>query len=218
MLVNMSYSLRFNLWKRSKDTITLCSRRYSVAAQGHSSDSATSFPSCGSELDHTSPSSKNNFTRNTELYKKHDEILSNMPLSSTRKGVLSVPDRIAALKDTDAYCLQLSQFAGMNMPYGKVPQANTLNVITKISGHPCIITANNGSFKGGTMYPITVKKSLRSHQIAEQNRIPCIYLVDSGGAYLPLQVSEYPFNFLQRRITTVWLIALQYIKQCLYSV
>ena len=155
-----------------------------------STDAATSFPLCGSELDYTLQSCKNNLARNTELYKKHDEMLSSMPLASTRKGVLSVPDRIAALKDKDAYFLQLSEFAGMKMPYDKVPHANTLNVITKISGHPCFIIASNGSFKGGTIYPITVKKSLRSHEIAQRNRIPCVHLVDSGGAYLPLQVSR----------------------------
>jgi len=97
-----------------------------------------------------------------------------MPLSLTRKGVLSVPDRIAALKDTNAaqYSLQLLQFAGMNMPYDRVPQANMLNVITQISGHPCIITANNGSFKGGTMSPHHGEEvSAIPSKFAEQNAL-----------------------------------------------
>ena len=113
-----------------------------------------------------------------------------MPVQSTREGVFSVYDRIAALKDKDDdnYCLELSEFAGFKMPYGSVPRGNSVIVITRVSGNPCIIIANNGSFKGGTVYPVTVKKSLRTQEIAQRNRIPCIYLVDSGGAFLPLQV------------------------------
>ena len=188
--INMLYSLRCKLWsRRSRDLITCCCRRYSEAHSSRpSTDPSTLFPVCGSELDYNLPSCKNNLIHNTELYNKHDEMLSSMPLASTRKGVLSVPDRIAALKDKDACCLQLSEFAGIKMPYDKVPHANTLNIVTKISGHPCVIIASNGSFKGGTVYPITVKKSLRSQEIAQQNRLPCVNLVDSGGAYLPLQV------------------------------
>lgn len=148
------------------------------------------YHSNGREVNYNSPEGKNNITHNTKLYKKHEELLSNMPMDSTREGVLGVYDRITALKDEDDdnYCLELSGFAGFKMPYGNVPCGNTVTMITRVSGNPCIITANNGSFKGGTMYPVSVKKNLRAQDIAQRNRIPCIYLVDSGGAYLPLQV------------------------------
>ena len=63
-------------------------------------------------------------------------------------------------------------------------------MIGQVSGKLCFITANDGTVKGGTMFPVTVKKNLRAQEIAQQNRLPCIYIVDSGGAFLPLQVSE----------------------------
>ena len=156
----------------------------------HSNQGHTAYPACGREVDYNSPEVKNNITHNGRLYRKHEELLTNMPMHSTREGVFSVYDRIAALKDKDDdnYCLELSEFTGFKMPYGSVPRGNSVVMITRISGTPCIITANNGSFKGGTMYPVTVKKHLRTQEIARRNRIPCIYLVDSGGAYLPLQV------------------------------
>lgn len=151
----------------------------------HSNQGYTGYP----EVDYNSPEAKNNITYNSRLYKKHEELLTSMPMQSTREGVCSVFDRITALKDNDDnYCLELSKFAGFKMPYGSVPRGNSVTVITRVSGNPCIITANNGSFKGGTMYPVSVRKNLRAQEIARRNRIPCIYLVDSGGAYLPLQV------------------------------
>ena len=156
----------------------------------HSNQGHTGYPVCGREVDYSSPEAQNNITYSTRLYKKHEEFLSRAPMHSMREGVLGVYERIAALKDEedDNYCLELSEFAGLKMPYGNVPRGNTVTLITRVSGSPCIITANNGSFKGGTMYPVSVKKNLRAQEIARRNRIPSVYLVDSGGAYLPLQV------------------------------
>lgn len=143
-------------------------------------------------VNYSSAEVKDNIAHNTKLYNKHKELLSNMPMKSTREGVLGVYDRVAALKDEDDnYCLELSEFAGFKMSYGHVPHGNSVTMITRVSGSPCIITANNGSFKGGTMYPVSVKKNLRAQEIAQRNRIPCIYLVDSGGAYLPLQAELF---------------------------
>ena len=155
----------------------------------HSNQGQLGYPVCGREVDYTSPAVKDNIMHNSKLYKEHSELLTTMPLQSTKEGRLSVYDRIATLKDgEDGYCLELSEFAGLKMSYGHVPRGNSIVVITRISGNPCIIAANNGSFKGGTMYPITVKKHLRSQEIALRNGLPCIYLVDCGGAHLPLQV------------------------------
>ena len=152
---------------------------------------------CGREVNYNLPEVKNNITHNSRLYERHEEYLTNMPMHSTREGVFSVYDRITALKDKedDNYCLELSEFAGFKMSYGSVPRGNSVIVITRVSGNPCIISNNNGSFKGGTMYPVTVKKHLRTQEIARRNRIPCIYLVDCGGAYLPLQV-QYVLLYL----------------------
>lgn len=159
----------------------------------HSNQGRAAYPVFGREVNYNSPEVKNNVIHNTKLYKKHEELLTSMPMHSTREGIYGVYDRITALKDKedDNYCLELSEFAGFNMSYGAVPRGNIVTMITRVSGNPCIITANNGSFKGGTVYPVTLRKSLRAQEIAHRNRIPCIYLVDSGGAYLPLQVRRF---------------------------
>lgn len=151
----------------------------------------TAYPVIGSEVNYSSAVVKENINHNVKLYNRHEELLSNVSMNSTREGVLGVSDRISALRDKedDNYCLELSEFAGLKMSYGTVPRGNSMIMITRVSGGPCIISANNGSFKGGTVYPVTLRKNLRAQEIARRNRIPCIYLVDSGGAYLPLQVS-----------------------------
>ena len=101
---------------------------------------------------------------------------------------LTVRERIQLLRDEGTSVLELSPFAGLNMPYGDVYNASNIIALVTVSGELCVISANDWTFKGGTSYPITVKKVLRAQEIAMQNGIPCIYLVDSGGAFLPLQV------------------------------
>lgn len=105
---------------------------------------------------------------------------------SSRK--LTVQERINLLKDEGSEVLDIGLFAGLNMPYGRVNNANNSVSIVKIAGETCVVSANVWTFKGGTLYPISVKKQLRAQEIAMENRLPCIYLVDSGGAFLPLQV------------------------------
>ena len=75
---------------------------------------------------------------------------------------------------------------------GGVPAAGIVTGIGRVSGREVVIVANDATVKGGTYYPVTVKKHLRAQEIAEQNRLPCIYLVDSGGAFLPLQDEVFP--------------------------
>ena len=101
---------------------------------------------------------------------------------------LTVRERIQLLRDEGTNVLELSAFAGLNMPYGDVYNASNIIALVTVSGELCMISANDWTFKGGTSYPISVKKVLRAQEIAMQNGIPCIYLVDSGGAFLPLQV------------------------------
>ncbi|KAK4885004.1 hypothetical protein RN001_001275 [Aquatica leii] len=111
----------------------------------------------------------------------------------TSKGKLLVRDRITLLLDNDSAFLELSTFAGFEM-YGK-DKINAGGIITgigKIFGIDCMVVANDATVKGGTYYPITVKKHLRAQEIAQENRLPCIYLVDSGGANLPNQAEVFP--------------------------
>jgi len=104
-----------------------------------------------------------------------------------------VRDRLRGILDQDQKALmELSVTAGMGMEYGDVPCAGTVAVIGSIRDTKCLILANDATVKGGTSYPITVTKSLRAQQIAAENGLPCVYLVDSGGAFLPLQSEIFP--------------------------
>ena len=96
-------------------------------------------------------------------------------------------DRIAMLMDQDSDFLELSALAAHDMYEGKAPCAGIITGIAKVRGRDVMILANDATVKGGTYFPITVKKHLRAQEIAFENQLPCIYLVDSGGAFLPLQ-------------------------------
>nr|XP_046248266.1 methylcrotonoyl-coenzyme A carboxylase 2 [Scatophagus argus] len=108
-----------------------------------------------------------------------------------RNKKLLVRDRLLLLLDDEDF-LELSPFAGLGLPYGDIPSAGCLTGIGRISGLWCVFIANDATVKGGTAYPITVKKQLRAQEVAIQNRLPCVYLVDSGGAFLPLQSEIFP--------------------------
>ncbi|XP_068599753.1 methylcrotonoyl-coenzyme A carboxylase 2 [Brachionichthys hirsutus] len=108
-----------------------------------------------------------------------------------RNKKLLVRDRLRLLLDDEDF-LELSPFAGLGLPYGDIPSAGCLTGIGRISGLWCVFIANDATVKGGTAYPITVKKQLRAQRVAIQNRLPCVYLVDSGGAFLPLQSEIFP--------------------------
>jgi 3-methylcrotonyl-CoA carboxylase beta subunit len=108
------------------------------------------------------------------------------------RGKLLARDRINALLDPGTPFLELSQLAAYKMYGDDVPAAGIVTGIGRISDQECMIVANDATVKGGTYYPMTVKKHLRAQEIAEANRLPCIYLVDSGGAFLPLQDEVFP--------------------------
>ena len=108
------------------------------------------------------------------------------------RGKLLVRDRIRSLLDPGAPFLELSQLAAHGMHDNEVACAGIVTGIGRVSGQECVIVANDATVKGGTYYPITVKKHLRAQEIALENGLPCIYLVDSGGAYLPLQDEVFP--------------------------
>jgi 3-methylcrotonyl-CoA carboxylase beta subunit len=107
-------------------------------------------------------------------------------------GKLLARDRVNALLDPGTPFLEISQLAAYGMYGGDVPAAGVVAGIGRVSYQECMIVANDATVKGGTYYPITVKKHLRAQEIAEANHLPCIYLVDSGGAFLPLQDEVFP--------------------------
>jgi len=108
------------------------------------------------------------------------------------RGKWLVRERIDALLDPGSAFLEIAPLAAYGMYHDEVPCAGVVAGIGRVSGVECMIVANDATVKGGTYYPITVKKHLRAQEIAEQNRLPCIYLVDSGGAFLPLQDEVFP--------------------------
>jgi len=108
------------------------------------------------------------------------------------RGKLTARERIDRLLDPDTAFLELSALAAWDMYGGQAPAAGIVTGIGVIEGMQCVVVANDATVKGGTYFPITVKKHLRAQEIAEQNRLPCIYLVDSGGAFLPLQAEVFP--------------------------
>jgi acetyl-CoA carboxylase carboxyltransferase component len=108
------------------------------------------------------------------------------------QGKLFVRERIDRLVDPGSPFLELSPLAGWEMYGGEAPGAGIVTGIGRISGRECLVVANDATVKGGTYYPLTVKKHLRAQEIAGENHLPCIYLVDSGGAFLPLQADVFP--------------------------
>src|SRR6476619_6496545 len=103
------------------------------------------------------------------------------------RGKLTARDRIDRLVDPGAAFLELNSLAAWDLYGGEAPSAGIVTGIGVVEGRECVIVANDATVKGGSYFPLTVKKHLRAQEIAEQNRLPCLYLVDSGGAFLPLQ-------------------------------
>jgi 3-methylcrotonyl-CoA carboxylase beta subunit len=109
-----------------------------------------------------------------------------------KRGKLTARDRIDRLVDPGTAFLEISALAATGMYHDDAPAAGMIAGIGTVAGTDCMIVANDATVKGGTYYPITVKKHLRAQEIAEQNGLACIYLVDSGGAFLPLQADVFP--------------------------
>ena len=108
------------------------------------------------------------------------------------RGKLLARERVAALLDPGVAFLELSPLAAWEVYGEPVPAAGIITGIGRVSGRECVIVANDATVKGGTYYPLTVKKHLRAQEIALENRLPCLYLVDSGGAHLPSQDEVFP--------------------------
>lgn len=160
-------------------------------------------PVINSTFDTESPAYKENYTHMQKLVDQlnttTNHVLNGGKNSEkvrqrhTGKGKLLARDRIKNLVDPNSAFLELSQLAAYDV-YGndEVPSAGIITGVGTIEGQECMIVANDATVKGGTYYPITVKKHLRAQEIAWENRLPCIYLVDSGGANLPNQADVFP--------------------------
>lgn len=159
------------------------------------------YPVIGSKANRSLPSYKDNFTSMSSLVNELNKVQSEISLGGderarnrhTSRGKLLARDRINRLIDPEEPFLELSPLAGYQL-YGdeQVAAGGMITGIGRVSGKLCMIVANDATVKAGTYYPITVKKHLRAQQIAKENRLPCIYLVDSGGANLPRQDEVFP--------------------------
>jgi acetyl-CoA carboxylase carboxyltransferase component len=152
---------------------------------------------------HIVPSSdefKANHARMTRLVQEYRDRLAGVRQGGGPKyvqrhreqGKLPARERIEKLLDPGSPFLELSPLAAWDMYDGDAPAAGMITGIGRVSGRDVLIVANDATVKGGTYYPMTVKKHLRAQEIALQNRLPCVYLVDSGGAFLPLQADVFP--------------------------
>ncbi|MBV8930167.1 MAG: methylcrotonoyl-CoA carboxylase, partial [Mycobacteriaceae bacterium] len=108
------------------------------------------------------------------------------------RGKLLPRDRVNGLLDPGSPLLELSPLAADGMYDDECPGAGIITAIGRVSGRECVIVANDATVKGGTYFPLTVKKHLRAQEVALEHALPCVYLVDSGGAFLPLQDEVFP--------------------------
>ena len=108
------------------------------------------------------------------------------------RGKVLPRDRVRMLLDPGSAFLEVGQLAGHELYDDRIPSAGLITGVGQVMGEPCMVVANDATVKGGTYYPITVKKHLRAQEIALENGLPCVYLVDSGGAFLPMQDGVFP--------------------------
>ena len=143
---------------------------------------------------------RSNYARNEALVRELHERESQVALGGDERartrhvsrGKLLPRDRVKTLLDPNTAFLEFSTFAAHEIYDDSVPAASLITGIGQVSGNACVVVANDATVKGGTYYPMTVKKHLRAQEIALENQLPCIYLVDSGGAFLPLQSDVFP--------------------------
>ncbi len=153
-----------------------------------------------SHLNRNSSDFKENLSSMEELVSKLHETIASIVKGGDEKaqqrhvhlGKLLPRTRIETILDEGSFFLELSQLAAYKVYPDLLPAAGLITGIGRISGIDCMIVANDATVKGGTYYPLTVKKHLRAQEIAKANHLPCIYLVDSGGAFLPLQDEVFP--------------------------
>jgi 3-methylcrotonyl-CoA carboxylase beta subunit len=161
---------------------------------------AREFPVLGSAADESSDTFRRNQLANRELV---DDLRRRLAVTATGgpeparrrhvdRGKLLPRERIEQLLDPGSPFLELSPLAALGMYGDECPAAGIITGIGRVAGRRCVIVVNDATVKGGTYYPMTVKKHLRAQEVAAANRLPCIYLVDSGGAFLPEQDEVFP--------------------------
>ena len=159
-----------------------------------------SAPRLDSKVDLSTDEAKGRAAHNRALAEKLRDDVAKAALGGTEKsrerhtsrGKLLPRDRVERLLDPGSPFLEIGQLAACDLYDGEVPGAGLIAGIGRVSGRQSMIVCNDATVKGGTYFPMTVKKHLRAQEIAEQNRLPCIYLVDSGGANLPHQAEVFP--------------------------
>ncbi|WP_265563700.1 carboxyl transferase domain-containing protein [Sphingomicrobium arenosum] len=159
-----------------------------------------SAPTLDSKIDLESPEAKARDAHNRALVERLREDVASAAKGGAERhrerhvarGKLLPRDRVERLLDPGSPFLEIGQLAACDMYGGEVPGAGMIAGIGRVSGRQAMIVCNDATVKGGTYYPMTVKKHLRAQEIAEANRLPCIYLVDSGGANLPHQAEVFP--------------------------
>lgn len=160
----------------------------------------TAMPTLQSKIDTSSKEFAQNDKANRKLAEDLRAALAEISLGGSERarekhlarGKLLPRDRVRSLVDRGAPFLEIGQLAAYGLYDDEVPAAGIITGIGQVNDIDCVIVANDATVKGGTYYPLTVKKHLRAQEIAEQNGLPCIYLVDSGGAFLPLQDEVFP--------------------------
>ena len=157
-------------------------------------------PTLTTKLDRESPEAKARFAHNHALAQQLRAAVAEAALGGPEKhrerhvsrGKLLPRERVERLLDPGSPFLEVGQLAANGMYEGDVNGASIICGVGRVSGRQCMIVCNDATVKGGTYYPMTVKKHLRAQEIAQENRLPCIYLVDSGGANLPHQAEVFP--------------------------
>nr|XP_039325940.1 methylcrotonoyl-CoA carboxylase beta chain, mitochondrial [Saimiri boliviensis boliviensis] len=185
------------MWAARRLALWPCARAAPAGLRAYHGDSVAAL---GTQPDADSAVYQENYEQMKALVNQLHERMQRIKLGGGEKaralhisrGKLLPRERIDNLIDPGSPFLELSQFAGYQL-YDKeeVPGGGIITGIGRVSGVECMILANDPTVKGGTYYPVTVKKQLRAQEIAMQNRLPCIYLVDSGGAYLPRQAEVF---------------------------
>ncbi len=153
-----------------------------------------------STIDTEDPSFKDNAEHNRALSGALRELAGRIALGGDERsrnrhigrGKLLPRDRVNGLLDPGSPFLEIGQLGGHQLHDDEIPSGGIITGIGRVEGKECMVVANDATVKGGTYYPITVKKHLRAQEIALENHLPCVYLVDSGGAFLPLQADVFP--------------------------
>src|SRR5438128_830630 len=157
-------------------------------------------PALTSTINSAEPQFTRNHTRMRALVEQLQDALAavragggkEMTERHRSRGKLTARERIDHLLDPATAFLELSPLAAWDMYENEAPAAGIITGVGRVCGREVVIVANDATVKGGTYYPMTVKKHLRAQEVAEQNSLPCVYLVDSGGAFLPLQADVFP--------------------------